>query len=247
MNHPAPLRAAAAAFALGVLPLAALVPVAPALAQAGEASDAAYGDLYAAMQESVDQGQLINAAIAALAQEFAVTPEFAEAEAESPGLIAEVVNGMRPVFEAQSERVRVLYRPSTLALFARHLTPAEAADIAAFYRSAIGRKLMGGLSASYTPEATLSNIQTDTPVTREQVQADIGRATDAAVSALTNEDRAELGRMALANPALMKLSLIGNGVQELRVQMENEPLTAEEDAAVVAVVEDVFNRRFPAE
>jgi len=29
--------------------------------------------------------------------------------------------------------------------------------------------------------------------------------------------------------------------------MENEPLTAEEDAAIVAVVEDVFGRRFPAQ
>lgn len=29
--------------------------------------------------------------------------------------------------------------------------------------------------------------------------------------------------------------------------MENEPLTAQEDAAIVAVVEDVFGRRFPAQ
>ena len=38
----------------------------------------------------------------------------------------------------------------------------------------------------------------------------------------------DTGRQAQAKPALLKLSLISPGVQEIRVQMENEPLTAED-------------------
>lgn len=247
MIRPVRFRTMAAALALGVMPLAALAPATPALAQAEASNDAAYEELLAAMEAAVDQKLVLDASLAALAREFAGTAEFSEAEAASPGLIAEVVGDIRPIIEGQSARVSKLYRPTTLALFARHLTPAEARDVAAFYRSDLGRKMMGSFSRQFTPEATLSGIETAAPVTREQVQADLGKAASATVSSMSQEDLMELGRQAQANPALLKLSLIGPGVQEIRVQMENEPLTAEEDAALVAVVEDVFGRRFPAQ
>ncbi len=241
------LRAAVAGLALALAPLALLAPATPALAQAGEASDAAYGDLYDAMEASVDQGLMVEKALIVLAREFAASEEFKLAEAESPGLIKEMIDGLRPIFVSQSERVRRLYRPTTLALLARHLTPDEATSIAAFYRSDIGRRLMGGMVQNYSPDATLSNLQSQAPVTAKQVQTDIGNATSATISAMSQDDLMELGKLAMAKPELLKLSLIGEGVQELRAQMENEPLTAEEDAAIVAVVEDVFNRRFPEE
>lgn len=240
-------RSLAASLALALAPLAALAPATPALAQAGDASDAAYGELYAAMESSVDQELMVDKALEVLGREFAASPEFKTAEAESPGLIKEMLANLRPIFVSQSERVRKLYRPTTLALLARHLTPEEATSIAAFYRSDLGRRLMGGMVQNYSPDATLSNLETQAPVTAEQVQTDISNATNAAISAMSQEDMMALGRLAMAKPELLKLSLIGQGVQELRAQMENEPLTAEEDAAIVAAVEDVFTRRFPAE
>lgn len=241
------LRSLAAGLALALAPLAVLAPAAPAMAQAGDASDAAYGDFYDAMESSVDQGMMVDKALVVLGREFAASAEFKIAEAESPGLIKEMIDNLRPIFVSQSERVRKLYRPTTLALLARHLTPDEATSIAAFYRSDLGRKLMGGMVENYSPDATLSNLESQAPVTAEQVQTDISNATNATISAMSQDDLIELGKLAMAKPELLKLSLIGKGVQELRAQMENEPLTAEEDAAIVAVVEDVFNRRFPAE
>lgn len=240
-------RMIAAAFALGALPLAALVPAAPALAQANAPDNAAYEELLTSMEAAVDQKLVLESSLAALGREFASTPEFSQAEAASPGIIAEVVAGIRPIIEGQSARVAKLYRPTTLALFARHLSPADARDVAAFYRSDLGRKMMGSFSRKFTPEATLSGLETAAPVTREQVEADLGKAANATVSAMSQDELMELGRLALAKPALLKLSLIGPGVQEIRVQMENEPLTAEEDAAILAVVEDVFGRRFAAQ
>lgn len=237
----------AAGLALALAPLAVLAPVTPAMAQAGDASDAAYGELYDAMESSVDQGMMADKALVVLGREFAASAEFKVAEAESPGLIKEMIDNLRPIFVSQSERVRKLYRPTTLALLARHLTPDEATSLAAFYRSDLGRKLMGGMVENYSPDATLSNLETQAPVTAEKVQTDISNATNATISAMSQGDLVELGKLAMAKPELLKLSLIGKGVQELRAQMENEPLTAEEDAAIVAVVEDVFNRRFPKE
>jgi hypothetical protein len=240
-------RNIAAALTLGLAPLAVLAPAAPAMAQAGEASDQAYGDLYDAMEGSVDQEMMVDKALVVLGREFAASEEFRISEAESPGLIQEMLDNLRPIFVSQSERVRKLYRPTTLALLARHLEPEEASSIAAFYRSDLGRRLMGGMVQNYSPDATLSNLESQAPVTAEQVQQDISNATNATISAMSQDDLVELGKLAMARPELLKLSLIGKGVQELRAQMENEPLTAEEDAAIVAVVEDVFNRRFPAE
>ena len=237
------VRPLLAAGALALLPLATLALPALAAAQNETAQDPAYADLYASMEESLDQGRIIDSALAALAREFANTPEFSAAEAASPGLIAEVVEGLRPVFVAQNDRVRALYRPATIAVLANTFTPAEATSVAAFYRSDLGRKLMGGMSQNYVPQDTLATVQDGTEVTREQVEADLGRAANAAVAGMSEADLEAMGRMALTNPALLKLGQVAGPVQGIRVQMENEPLTAEENAAVVAVIEDVFSRR----
>lgn len=247
MIHLPRFRAAVAGLALALAPLAALTSASPALAQAGEASDAAYGDLYDAMEGSIDQELMVDKALAVLAREFAASEDFKIAEANSPGLIKEMIDGLRPIFMSQSERVRLLYRPTTLTLLARHLKPDEATSIAAFYRSDLGRRLMGRMVNNYSPDATLANLQSQAPVTAEQVEKDISKATNATISAMTQDDLMELGKLAMAKPELLKLSLIGNGVQELRAQMENEPLTAEEEAAIEGVINDVFSRRFPAE
>jgi hypothetical protein len=244
-------RSMAAALALAALAGSAPAvwaqqPSGNAVAAANDPANAAYGDLYSAMQEGVDQSLVLDSALVAMGREFAANPDFAAAETASPGLIAEVTSGMRPILEGQSERLTQLYRPATLALFARYLTPEEATSIAAFYRSDLGRKLMGNLSQSYSPDQTLSNINTATDVTTAQVKADIDAATQKVIGQMSQTDLAEMGRLAMANPALLKLGQIGTGVQELRAQMENEPLTAEEDAAVVAMVEEVFIRRLGA-
>lgn len=241
------LRSAAAA----LMALAALVTALPTLAQSAVQAngpvDAAYGDLYSAMREGVDDALLTESALTVLAREFAANADFAAAEAASPGLIAEVVDGMRPILVGQSDRLTAMYRPATLALFARHLTPPEATSIAAFYRSDIGRKLMGGLSQTYSPDQTLSSINGDGTVTSDQVAADIAAASNKVIGQMSEDELQTIGRMALANPALRKLGLIGGGVKELRTMMENEPLTAEESAAIEALIEGVFNQRFGVE
>lgn len=261
MLHFRRFRAAAAGLVLG---LGLLSTATPALAQSGrpvapppvpagssvvtpQPGDPAYGDLYDAMEASVDQDLMVEKALVVLAREFAASDDFKIAEGASPGLIQEIIDGLRPIFVAQSQRVRRLYRPATLSLLARNLTPEEATSIAGFYRSELGRRLMGGMVQNYSPDATLSNLQSEAPVTAEQVKEDISKATSATITAMSQDDLVALGKLAMAKPELLKLSLIGNGVQELRAQMENEPLTAEEDAAIVAVVEDVFARRFPQE
>lgn len=247
MNRVFRLRGALAAGVLALAPVALLAAAAPAAAQGEAPLDPAYSDLVAAIEMTVDQERVITNGLNALQKEFAATEAFAEAEALSPGLIAEVTNGLRPILTAQNSRVQALYRPRMVALFARSLTPDEAKSVAAFYRSDIGRKLVGNVANAYTPDATLSGIETEAPVTADQVRADLNAAVESGIDQLSADDRRKMIAATLSNPALLKLEKINPSLQQLRVEMENEPLTAEEDAALVAVVEGVFARRFPAE
>ncbi|WP_027442626.1 DUF2059 domain-containing protein [Erythrobacter cryptus] len=240
-----PLAAALAAFAALGLPAPALAQGAPGAA-AAEPQHPAYADLIATIEATVDQEQVIGNTVAALAQQFAAVPEFAAVEAASPGLIAEIAAGLRPVLAQQNRRVQALYRPQMIALVARHLTPAEAESVTAFYRSDLGRRLVGNVTSAYRPQATLSGVTAGQPITADQVRADIGNALASGVGQLSEEDLVAIGRAARDTPALLKLQQIGPEMQQIRVKMENEPLTAEENAAVAGVVERVFTSRFPA-
>lgn len=240
-----PRALAAAALVISLLSLLA-VP-APALAQSAAVPDPAYSDLLVAIEQTVDQDQVINGALGTMARQFAASLEFAAAETASPGLIAEVAEGLRPVLTRQNRRVQAMYRPDMTALFARSLTVEEARNIAAFYRSDLGRKVVGNVAQAYAPDAMLSGIQSDAPITVDQVRTDIGVAVASGISQLTPDELRQMGETALANPALLKLQAINPDIQEIRAKMENEPLTADENAAVVAVVEGVFLRRFPQE
>lgn len=239
------IRNAVAAAALALGPIALLTVSSAASAQGATAPDPVYGDLIAAIEETVDQDLMISGAVGALKRQFAATPEFAAAETTSPGLIEEVATSLRPILTQQNRRVQALYRPEMVALFAARLTPGEAQSIASFYRSDLGRKLVGNVAQAYAPDATLSGIQTDAPITADQVREDINTAVVSGLGQLSPDELRQMGETAVANPALLKLQQINPAIQQIRVKMENEPLTPEENAAVVAVVESVFARRFP--
>lgn len=73
MIRPVRFRTMATALALGVMPLAALAPATSALAQAEASNDAAYEELFVAMEAAIDQKLVLDASLAALAREFAGT------------------------------------------------------------------------------------------------------------------------------------------------------------------------------
>lgn len=230
------------AFALS--PLALAVAPAPVTAQQ---SDAAYQDLFNAINEGVDHEVALDSTMRVVRREYAAVPEIAQVEKLSPGLIDELIKEMRPIFRDYQDRVRTLYRPQMVGLFQRSLSPFEAQDIAVFYRSDIGRRILGGVSRNYSPDATLENVenienQSDEEV-RGNVANDIGNATAATLSELSQDDLMAVGQMALEKPALLKLGQINPQMIALRAQMEQEQPTADEAAQIEAVIQAVFKRR----
>lgn len=208
-------------------------------------NDPAFADLITAIEATVDQDRMIDTGLAAVRRQFAADPNLAAAESASPGLITEIVENLRPIIKRQNTRVTALYRPEMIGTIARYLTPEDAAAVAAFYRSDIGRRLMSNVVANYSVDSTLATMMEDKQVTADQVRADINSAVNEGVAQMDQKDLIEMGRLAMANPALMKLQRVNPAIQEVRVKMENEPLTEAENAEIVGVIEAIFARRFP--
>jgi hypothetical protein len=166
------------AFALSPLALVAL-PV-PAAAQQ---SDAAYQDLFNAIDEGVDHEVALDSTMKVVRREYAAIPVIAQVDQMSPGLIDEIVKEMRPIFRDYQARVR------------------------------------------------------------DTVASDIGNATQATISELSQDDLVAMGRLAMEKPALLKLGQINPQMIALRAQMEQEQPTPDEAAQIEAVIQAVFKRR----
>lgn len=205
----------------------------------------AYADLIIAIEEAVDKETVLGNAMAVVGQQLRADPNVGAADAASPGLVDEILAGMRPIIDQHNDRVTKAYRPRMVAVMADYLTPEEAVSVAAFYRSDVGRKLMSGVIANYDMERVISAGMQDKPVSEDEVRSDITDAVSKGMAQMDQSDMEAIGREALANPALLKLQRIGPQINRLRTQMENEPLSPEDDAAIVAVVETVFTKRFP--
>ena len=205
----------------------------------------AYADLIDSIDSTVDRNRLIANGLASIKRQMEANEALAAAETASPGILDEILVSMRPVLESQNQRVTVLYRPRMIAAMADHLTPDEAASVAGFYRSDIGRKLMGSVVANFNMDQTMATAMSEKPITETEVRADISSAVTQGLQQMDGADLAEMGRQAMTNPALLKLQRVNPQIQRLRAQMENEALTPEEDAMIGQLIESIFMRRFP--
>ena len=204
----------------------------------------AYGDLILAIESAVDKEAVLGNAMAVVGQQLRADPNVGAAEAVSPGLVDEILAGMRPVIDRHNDRVTKDYRPRMMAVMADYLTPEEATDVAGFYRSDLGRKLMSGVISNYNMEGVIAAGMKEQQVTEAQVRGDITEAVTKGMAQMDKNDIEAIGRQALSNPALMKLQRIAPEINRLRTQMENEPLSPADDAEIVQVVEAVFAKRF---
>lgn len=180
----------------------------------------------------------------ATSREYESIPEIAIAEKLSPGLIAELLQEMRPRLIAINDRVQREYRSEWKALLASAFSPEEARSVAEFYRSPLGAKVLGGVARNFTYDQTIANIAETPVITNQQVSADMRRTTAGLLAELTLADLEEMGLAAVENPALLKLGELAPQMAELRTRMENEQPTAAEEAAIEAAVTGVFERRF---
>lgn len=207
-------------------------------------ASAAHYDLIDAIEEGVDQNLALENGLAAMRRTLAQDPTISALEKESPGLIEEVSESMRPIFVAHSKRVREHYAPQMAALFARYFTDEEAQQLSAFYRSDLGRRLLKLVSRNYTVDAVFEDYETTAEITRDQLDRDMDSTVATTLGTMAQEDVAALEREITTNPALVKMGIVNFELRGLKLRMENEPLTPEAESEMEQAMLDVFARRF---
>ena len=212
-------------------------------APAADLEGTAYARLYDAIDAAMDQQASVDSMLNSVAGQMVRNdPGLRDLEKDNPGVVAALMNELRPIIYAYSERVRLLYRPRMLALVADVMTEEEADSVAGFYSSDAGRRLMNLASQNTTAAAVANDYLEGQPPSAESVSQDLEATSRAAVAALTPEERMELTRLAMATPGFFKMSIISRRVAPIRAEMEATPPTPEEMDAIVAAVGRVLDQ-----
>jgi len=226
-----------AALAAALLAPAALV--AQPVAEAAQTDP--HSQLYAAMEAGVDQQQMLDTMVHAIALQMAqADPAIRDLEKAYPGTLRAMVAAMRPVIAAYSERVRLEYRPRMIEAIGDVLSDEEAEALSRFYGSPLGLRVMQLVSSNFSVSNVSDAFIDEQPVSAEAVERDLEETGRRGMAQLTPEELEALGRVALATPGFDKLQLLQARVAPIRAEMENAPPTPEEEAAIVAAVEVVI-------
>lgn len=227
-----------------------IIPVLPATAQVDQAgADAnesidAYEDLYDAVRGGMDLNLMIATSIEAIRRQYRQIPEFIALEEESPGFVDAYVEAIRPVLEEGMVRVDQETRLEMIALIRKELTIEQAKEVAAHYRTPVMRKLMGNVAENFSPDSTLSDIDSGEAVSEQKVNQDLARAAMRGTQALTAEERMQIARKMARSPALRKFEALSSKVVAIRTAKENEPPRPEEQAKLDKIVAEFFESRF---
>lgn len=147
--------------------------------------------VYDTLVAQADDGPMIESVLDWMVGELERDSNIATIEAAHPGFLKRLRAAARPIIAGYSVRVKRAYRPRMIAILQAGLTAAEAAEIAEFYASPIGRRLVAGLTQSYRPDAVLGTIETDEDVTAADVERDMDSASQATLEGLSAEETAE--------------------------------------------------------
>ncbi len=210
----------------------------PVPSSPGTSADAPYFAVLDAIESGLDQEAAFRVVAGTIASELArSSPEMIEAEASYPGLSEALTQAILPSLRRHSQEVQAKFRPRLAAALKRQFTPEQAQDVAVFYRSPIGRKLMHKVERNYDGRATVTAAMREQSVGLADVQVDERTMISRSLSELTQADLAELGRLVQTRTHLLKLDKAARAMAPIRVQMENEPMRPEIEAQMLADME----------
>ncbi len=221
------------------VPASAVEPAAGAL----QAELSPHERILVAMESGVDVEQQLSGVIDTMAEQLVTaSPELTELESRVPGLSRAAAEAMRPIFRRYSARVRELYRPRLIAVFAEIFTPAEAVDVAEFYASPIGRKLTGGVSEAFDGDEMVAAAIKGGDIPDTAIISDTRRAARRAVARLSQEELAALGELAQARLALRKLSALSARLRPLQIEMQNAPMLPDEEKSLERAITTAMDK-----
>lgn len=207
-----------------------------------------YDDLYVAINEGADKDAILDSMLLAIINEIRrQVPEMAILEDIDPAFATNFQQAIKPVLTRHSERVQSEYQPRMVEILSEELTPEEAISVAAFYRSDLGRKVVMTASQSFSSDEIVRQIGKDLGQDQDieasvvAISADLKKTSIDSYLALSTTERAELTQVTLNTPGLIKLQSVMPRLHAVRAEMENVPLTPEDEASMQSAMEAVFN------
>lgn len=227
---------------------AALSPL-PVLAQdvqnAAETSrDTVYSRLYEVIVTSVSlEVSTRQVTVDSVDELLETDPVLAQVQAEQPDFRKDLITVFYPYLLDMSRRVQAQYRPQYINLLESELTEAEAGMMLELFDSPVGRKLTGGLARNFRSERTMREAMDGEEITRESIQSDNRETAQRSVAQLTQDDLMELGRFAERYPQLLPtFQRLNPLILDIRVRMDNELPTAEEERLLMGELAELYAR-----
>lgn len=228
------------AFAAGTM----MATAAPVAAQQAPAEQDVYQDLFSAMIEATDREAELNNAMEAVRAQFEALPDFQSLEQISPGYIDDVITAMRPIMQKIVARSEADVQREYVKVFREEFTAQEAQELAAFWRNPLFKRMMLNASRNFVPEAMMADIETKDRIESEDLERDVQNAAEAAVSEMSLEELQALMSNARESEAWQKFVQVQPQILELRLKIENRPLTPDEELEMAQAMESVAEKHF---
>ena len=185
------------------------------------------------LAEALNSETLHDAAIEAVLRDMRTVmmrdPNMVLMERECEGIVDSLVAASSPVIVEYSEVERTVTIAEMKVLLEKELTADEAAQLAAFYESKSGQRVLAGVNANLNFEQSIAgSIPTDpdAPVRLDErdAESDSRRTVAGMLSGLSREELDEIGREILAIPAFGKFQALGPQISALRLDIANRDL-----------------------
>ncbi|MCL6683896.1 DUF2059 domain-containing protein [Sphingomonas alba] len=173
---------------------------------------------------------------------FRSNQSFMDLEAEYPGFIDALVQEFKPSLIRFTRRELPGYHDRVAELIASRLTAAEIEDLASFYKTPTGQKLVHGVQDNLASSSILKEAMDDPdkPASYGAIVSDHKAATEAATKLIDKAD--EPGLIALSQkPYFTRLAVLGPDMRKLEQDFMNEP-APEFEAEVEAIVKATLAR-----
>lgn len=235
-----------AASSLGLSPAVASAQPAPAEAVSPDASERRAAGLKLASLLYSDERQLAAANGPVMDQMeafFRADPSFSTLEAQSPGLIDEVMAGMKPLLVEFTIDEAPRYRRGVAEIYARHMSVDDIDQAAAFYASPLGQKLLDkvGENLSLTSMLGEMSVDLDAPTSERAVTNDLDRTAMRAINEMTAEELAEIEKIEGAD-WFKSIERARPDLVAYDTRFTNEP-APEFEARVEQVVTEILEKR----
>lgn len=172
-----------------------------------------------------------------------VNPVHAEIEAANPGFEAALADALMPLVTRYMRRNRNIHEADFLAAVTPLMSEEEAVEVAEFYESELGQRMMRLSRQNYQLEMTNEQLLAEDDFTREDAQRSVEATRRQAMEQLSQEDFDAIASILGSNPRLLSnIMALREPMLTIRVSMDNEDMTGAEEAQMQEIYTSVLAR-----